>query len=78
MRRSIGSAALPLKILLVENDPAVGNEIRAALAMPESGSFEVEWVRQLSEGLASLAKKGIAAVLLDLSLPDSQGVETFS
>jgi diguanylate cyclase (GGDEF)-like protein/PAS domain S-box-containing protein len=37
----------------------------------------VEWVRQLSRGLDRLSKKGIAAVLLDLSLPDSEGVPTF-
>jgi PAS domain S-box-containing protein len=65
------------KILLIENDPAAAAEIRAALAGAGSSSFEVEWVRQLSEGLERLSKKGIAAVLLELSLPDSQGIETF-
>jgi hypothetical protein len=34
-------------------------------------------VRQLSKGLARLSKKGIDAVLLELSLPDSHGIETF-
>jgi diguanylate cyclase (GGDEF)-like protein/PAS domain S-box-containing protein len=65
------------KILLIENDPDAANKIRAALAGTGSGSFDVEWVRQLSDGLASLSKRGIAAVLLALSLPDSQGIETF-
>jgi diguanylate cyclase (GGDEF)-like protein/PAS domain S-box-containing protein len=65
------------KILLIENDPAIADEIRAALAGAGSGSFDLEWVRQLSEGLARLNKKGIAAVLLNLSLPDSHGIETF-
>jgi diguanylate cyclase (GGDEF)-like protein/PAS domain S-box-containing protein len=51
--------------------------IRAALAATETSSFEVEWVRQLSEGLERLSNKGIAAVLLELSLPDSRGMETF-
>jgi diguanylate cyclase (GGDEF)-like protein/PAS domain S-box-containing protein len=68
---------LPPKILLIENDPATANEIRTALAGTGSGSFEVEWVRQLSEGLARLSNKGIDAVLLELSLPDSRGIETF-
>jgi diguanylate cyclase (GGDEF)-like protein/PAS domain S-box-containing protein len=66
-----------LKILLIENDPAVANEIRAALSETGGGSFELEWVRQLSEGVERLSKKGIAATLLELSLPDSQGIETF-
>jgi diguanylate cyclase (GGDEF)-like protein/PAS domain S-box-containing protein len=66
-----------VKILLIENSPAAANEIRAALAGTGSGSFEVEWVRHLSEGLARLSKKGIAAILLELSLPDSDGMGTF-
>ena len=65
------------KILLIENDPGCANAIRGALAAADTGSFEVEWVRRLSEGLEHLSKKGIAAVLLELSLPDSHGMETF-
>jgi diguanylate cyclase (GGDEF)-like protein/PAS domain S-box-containing protein len=65
------------KILLIQNDPSAADKIRAALAAAGSGSFDVEWVRQLSQGLARLSKGGIDAVLLQLSLPDSQGIETF-
>jgi len=65
------------KILLIENDPGAADGIRAALAATGSGSFDVEWVRQLSAGLERLSKRGIDAVLLALSLPDSQGLETF-
>jgi DNA-binding response OmpR family regulator len=61
----------PPKILLIESDPVAADEIRAALAAAGGGSFDVEWVRQLAEGLARLSKRGIAAVLLALSLPDS-------
>src|SRR5882672_2022219 len=66
-----------LQILLIENNPAAADKIRAALAAAGSASFDVEWVRQLSEGLARLTKGGIDAVLLELSLPDSHGIETF-
>jgi DNA-binding response OmpR family regulator len=68
------------KILLIENDPAATDSIRAALAAPGSpgcGSFDVECVHRLSDGLERLSKKGIAAVLLELTLPDSHGIETF-
>jgi len=64
-------------ILLIENDPAIADSIRTSLSASEYGSFDVEWVRQLSEGLERLGKKGIAAVLLGLALPDSQGIATF-
>jgi diguanylate cyclase (GGDEF)-like protein/PAS domain S-box-containing protein len=66
-----------LAILLIQNDPAAAGRIGVALAAGDAGSFEVEWVRELSRGLERLSKKGIAAVLLDLSLPDSEGVATF-
>jgi len=65
------------KILLIENDSASANSIRSALAATAEGLFDVEWVGQLSEGLDRLSKKGIAAILLELTLPDSQGIETF-
>jgi diguanylate cyclase (GGDEF)-like protein/PAS domain S-box-containing protein len=71
------TAIRPPKILLIENDPALADEIRAALLVAGSGSFDVEWVCELSEGLARLSKGGIDAVLLELSLPDSHGIETF-
>src|SRR6266851_480917 len=68
---------VPPKILLIESDAAAADAICAALAAAGNGSFDVEWVRRLSEGLERLSKRGIAAVLLALSLPDSQGIETF-
>src|ERR1700732_3372500 len=68
---------LPAKVLLIENDPVAGDEICAALKDASSGSFEVERARQLSEGLSRLSKRGIDAVLPELVLPDSEGIETF-
>jgi CheY-like chemotaxis protein len=37
--------------------------------------FQVEWVRSCSEALERL--DGIAAILVDLDLPDSRGIDTF-
>src|SRR6266852_1384018 len=68
---------VPPKILLIESDAAAADAICAALAAAGSGSLYVERVCQLSEGLERLSKRGIAAVLLALSLPDSQGIGTF-
>ena len=64
-------------VLLIEDDPAVARVIQAALADASDGPFIVEWVRRLSNGLERLSEGGIAAVLLDLFLPDSQGIKTF-
>ena len=73
----MASHTLPVKILLIENDPVAAEEIGSALAAGGAGAFDLEWVRQLSDAFPLLEKKNIAAVLLELSLPDSQGIETF-
>jgi PAS domain S-box-containing protein len=66
-----------LNVLLITNDPSVAETVRASLAAAESGSFQLKWVRRLSEGLGHLRKRESAAVLVELSLPDSDGIETF-
>ena len=51
--------------------------MREMLAEVRGTAFDLEWADQLSSGLERLAAGGIDAVLLDLSLPDSQGFDTF-
>jgi diguanylate cyclase (GGDEF)-like protein/PAS domain S-box-containing protein len=65
------------KVLLINDDPAVSAPVLRELMASGGESFEIESVRLLSEGLARIAGKGIAAILLNLSLPDSQGLKTF-
>ena len=66
-----------LHILIVEDNQADVDLIRETL--PEKGpvSFRIESVSQLSGALARLKDEGVDLVLLDLGLPDSQGLETF-
>jgi diguanylate cyclase (GGDEF)-like protein/PAS domain S-box-containing protein len=73
-------------ILLIEDDPSDAKRVREALVNSSNGAFQVEWVRRCSEGLERLAREerqeeeragAIVAVLVDLSLPDSHGIETF-
>jgi diguanylate cyclase (GGDEF)-like protein/PAS domain S-box-containing protein len=69
----------PTNILLIQDDPTDTNAVRAAL----NGSFQIEWVRSCSAGLERLAQARkqrtvpIGAMLVDLMLPDCQGIETF-
>jgi diguanylate cyclase (GGDEF)-like protein/PAS domain S-box-containing protein len=65
------------KVLLIEDETAVARVIQEALADTSDGLFIVEWVRRLSDGLERLGKGEMAAVLLDLFVPDSQGISTF-
>src|SRR6202049_2131705 len=69
-------------ILLIQDDCADAKIVREALRNSGDGSFQVEWVRRCSEGLEQLAQgehgqQCIAAVLVDLFLPDSRGIEPF-
>ena len=66
-----------MRILLIGHDPSNGRSIREALADVRVGSFIVECAPRLVDGLKRLGENGIAAVLLDLSLPDSQGIAAF-
>jgi diguanylate cyclase (GGDEF)-like protein/PAS domain S-box-containing protein len=64
-------------VLLIEADPHVAAGILAELNSTAEERFHVEWVTELSSGIERLSKGGVGAVILDLTLPDSQGVETF-
>jgi diguanylate cyclase (GGDEF)-like protein/PAS domain S-box-containing protein len=64
-------------VLLIEADADVGAEILAELNSATEERFHVEWVTELSSGIERLRKGGVGAVVLDLTLPDSHGVETF-
>lgn len=66
-------------ILLIQDDPADTEAVRRAL----NGSFHVECFRSCSAGLERITQgkrqrtTGIEAVLVDLFLPDYQGIATF-
>ncbi len=67
----------PFKILLIEDNPADARLLREMLVEIKDAPFELEWVDRLSAGLERLTKGDVDAILLDLSLPDSQGLDTF-
>ena len=66
------------RLLLVEDTPGDARLLRYHLSEGGGDAFELEHVELLSAALDRLSRGGIALVLLDLSLPDSLGVETFA
>jgi len=66
-----------LKILLIEDDPGDAHLIRKMLIESKSACFELEHFDRLSTGLEHLVQMEIDLILLDLNLPDSQGLDTF-
>ncbi|MGZ5042823.1 MAG: putative bifunctional diguanylate cyclase/phosphodiesterase, partial [Usitatibacter sp.] len=65
-------------VLLVEDNPGDARLIREMLAEEDPEAFRLTHADRLSRGIEVLAQKSTDLVLLDLSLPDSQGLDTFS
>jgi diguanylate cyclase (GGDEF)-like protein/PAS domain S-box-containing protein len=67
-------------ILLVLADAAEAKAVRRSLVNLRGGPFKVEWVSSCSDAMKRLGQQGgdeVAAVVVDLVLPDRQGIETF-
>jgi len=71
------TTASPLRILLVEDNPGDVLLIQETLGDGQ-GEFELESVERLAAALERLRTGGIHVVLLDLTLPDSAGLGTFT
>ena len=67
-----------LSVLLVEDNPGDARLIEEILIETEGASFDLVCAERLSKGLERLASGDVDLVLLDLSLPDSQGLDTFA
>ena len=63
-------------VLLIEDNPGDTQLIREMLSEVEGARFDLKAVDRLSAGLECLASAEIDVILLDLNLPDSQGLDT--
>lgn len=64
-------------ILLIEDSPGDARLIKEYLGQSSICRFEVNHVRSLVEAFSALEEGASDAILLDLGLPDSQGIDTF-
>ena len=67
-----------IRILLVEDSPSVAFQITSMLSNSNNPIFEVDHETTLASALERIADEGIDLVILDLGLPDSDGLETFT
>jgi signal transduction histidine kinase len=65
-----------MRVLLIEDNEDDACLIREALTDRNEAGFTLIWVDRLAAGLQRLTQDPMDAVLLDLSLPDSQGQVT--
>lgn len=59
-------------VLLVEDDPRIASFVVRALS---ASGFDVDWLGTATEGLERLAAARPAAAVLDLNLPDMDGLD---
>lgn len=67
-----------LRLLLIEDNEGDAYLIQDMLKQAKNTEFNAETAATLTNGLERLAKDDINIVLLDLSLPDSMGLDSFS
>jgi PAS domain S-box-containing protein len=65
-----------LRILLIEDNTGDAALLEMALVESHYGQFEVAHARRLSEAFLRLEAESFDAILLDLGLPDAQGLQT--
>ena len=73
----VSAAPGPIKLLLVEDNPG---DVRLIQELLETGAvpFSLEVATSLATALQRLPSGGIDVLLLDLGLPDSRGLSTFT
>ena len=67
----------PFTVLLVEHDPDDTRLIQDALASSQDIQFHIESVSRLSSAIEYLQDRDISLILLDLMLPDQQGIGVY-
>jgi len=67
----------PVKVLLIEDNPEDSRLLHLLLSESATTQFQMTHVARLSDALTRLGAERFDVVLCDLSLPDSQGFETF-
>src|SRR3990167_6907339 len=68
----------PIKTLLVEDNDSYCRLVAKMLGGAGDISFEIEYADTLARGIEVLGENGIDLVLLDLQLPDSEGLGSFA
>jgi diguanylate cyclase (GGDEF)-like protein/PAS domain S-box-containing protein len=65
------------RVFIITRNPRDARAIQESLAGLGHDPFDVEWVSSLTDSLDRLNRLSVGAIILDLSLSDSQGIETF-
>lgn len=64
-----------MRVLLIEDDPLLGDGIKIAL---EREGYTVDWFTQGFEAIAAVESEAFSVMILDLGLPDVDGMQVLS
>ncbi|GGX81017.1 DNA-binding response regulator [Litchfieldella qijiaojingensis] len=64
-----------MRVLLVEDDPLLGDGVKTALIR---AGYAVDWLSRGVDALAALKTEDFSVVILDLGLPDIDGLEVLA
>jgi DNA-binding response OmpR family regulator len=67
-----------IRVLLIEDSPDYAELVPTWLSPSGEITFALNWTDSLDAGLERLRLGGVDVILLDLGLPDSNGLETFT
>lgn len=69
---------MKMKVLLIEDNAEFADMMKQVLLRNSEASFDVECAKKLQEGVDVLESHDVDAILLDLTLPDSRGLDTYT
>lgn len=67
-----------IKILLIEDNPGDTKSIIEMLKEADDNRYEVVHTNRLDDGIKIIVRDDFDLILLDLGLPDSEGMDTFN
>src|SRR5690349_15522243 len=68
----------PIAVLIVDDDTAYADFLRTVFAGARGARFVVDHARHLSEVLPALERRPATVILLDINLPDGNGLKWLS
>lgn len=69
-------SAAPIRVLLIEDEAGDAGLVQLALRDFRNARFSVIWVQTLAKALENIGQQNYDVILLDLTLPDSAGINT--
>ncbi len=72
------SSASSIQVLLVDDSPVITNLVKIILKKADPEGYDLTCVDTLEKALIVLGESKFDVILLDLGLPDSEGLATFN